>query len=82
MSDKFNLTPTLGRGTVMMSLVAAVACAAAVDPGQIAPSTEYKSNGHDLSPHIEALAMQIRKLDPIFDQNSSPSVQLAQWRNY
>jgi hypothetical protein len=79
---EFNHTPASGRGTAVLSLVAVMACAAAVDPGQIAPSTDFKLSDHGLSLRIESLAKQIRKIDPLLSQSLSPSVQLAQWRNY
>ncbi len=81
MSNEIDRRPPLGNGTIVASLVAAVACVLANDALASRSSAEPGVGEQQLSTRVATIVERIRLVDPTLLRDLPPDKKIAQWRN-
>lgn len=81
MSNELNRRSPLSNGTVVASLVAAVACVWASDAPANGSTTEPRAAGKELSARIAAIVERVRIVDPTLARDLPADKKIVQFRN-
>jgi hypothetical protein len=81
MSNELNRRSPLSNGTVVASLVAAVACVWASDAPANGSATEPSAAGKELSARIAAIVERVRLVDPALARDLPADKKIVQFRN-
>ena len=71
----------LSAGTVVVSLIAAVASVWASDVLASLPTAEPRVGDQELSGRVAAIVERVRLTDPALVRDLPPETKIAQWRN-
>jgi hypothetical protein len=82
MSQESDCRKRLGRGTAVVSLVAAVACALTDDALAGLPSARSGTPELELPARVAAIVERVRLADPTLIPALPRDTKIAQWRNY
>jgi hypothetical protein len=81
MPKQLDRGPQFSNATVMVSLVAAVACATAVDARANGVVIEPSGSERTLSVRIATIVEQVRRSNPALVKNLPPDLRIVQFRN-
>jgi hypothetical protein len=82
MSQELDRRTVLRRGTVVASLVTAVACALTSDALADLPSAQSSAHERELPARVAAIVERVRLGDPTLVPTLPQETKIAQWRNY
>jgi hypothetical protein len=82
MSTEFDRRPHFVAGSLVVSLVAAIACLWASDAVASRPTVEPRIRAQELSARVAAIVEQVRRVEPALVRDLMPETKIAQWRNY
>jgi hypothetical protein len=81
MSNDLDRKPPLCKGTVVVSLVAAVTCVLASDALASRLAAEPPVGEQKLTARVAAIVERVRLVDPALVRDLPPEKKIAQWRN-
>jgi hypothetical protein len=81
MSNDLDRRPQLSTGTVVVSLIAAVAGVWASDALASRPTVAAGGGDQEFSARVAAIVERVRLVDPALVRDLPPQTKIAQWRN-
>jgi hypothetical protein len=82
MSQEVDRRSVLGRGTAVIALATAVACALTSDALASPPSAQSNAHERELPARVAAIVERVRLGDPTLARTLPQETKIAQWRNY